>query len=89
MYPSFWKIPPLKSVPLPGFGTAPFRFGNSTEKLTVAPVEQVKRWYAVGTKLYWASAKETEITMGGGRIDGQAPFLKVTFKSRKAVYPLF
>jgi len=68
---------------------SPFRFGNSTEQLTAAPGAQITRRYAVGTKLYLASEAETGIVMGGGRIDDQEPFLKVSLKSRKAVYPLF
>lgn len=68
---------------------SPLRFGNSTEQLTVAPGAQIIRRYAVGTKLYLASEAETGIVMGGGRIDDQEPFLKVSLKSRKAVYPLF
>jgi hypothetical protein len=68
---------------------SPLCFGNSTEQLTVAPGAQITRRYAVGTKLYLASEAETSIVMGGGRIDDLEPFLKVSLKSRKAVYPLF
>ena len=68
---------------------SPLRFGNSTEQLMAAPGAQITRRYAVGTKLYLASEAETGIVMSGGRIDDQEPFLKVSLKSRKAVYPLF
>ena len=68
---------------------SPLCFGNSTEQLTVAPGAQIPRRYAVGTKLYLASEAETSIVMGGGRIDDLEPFLKVSPKSRKTVYPLF
>ena len=68
---------------------SPLRRGNSTEQLTMAPGERITRRYPAGTKLYRASEEETDLVMNGGRLDSQAPFLQVSLKSNREIYPLF